>query len=141
MAQEPPVLGRARLLKNGTKVAILSTGEIANEVMRAVEILNREGILPVVYQFHTVKPLDEVTLVNASKQVHTFIVVDEHLPNGSLWSYIAGWKAATDNPVRIKRLGPPDQYALGTLDREEIRRRWHYDADAIVDVCREMWKK
>lgn len=140
-AEEPSVLGRARLLRQGEKVAIVSTGEIANEVLRAVELLKSDDITPVVYQMHTVKPLDRATLDGLAERVRAILVVDEHWPLGGLWSAMTNWMALRETPVRLMRLGPPDVFALGNCQREEVRRRMGYDAPAIADACRLLWNK
>jgi transketolase len=139
-ALEPAVLGRARLLKQGERVAIISTGEIANEVLKAVEWLKAEEITPVVYQMHTVKPLDTVTLDRLAREVNSFLIVDEHLPMGGLWSAMTNWLALREKPVRLTRLGPPDRFALGNFKREELRRKLGYDATAIRETCRRLWQ-
>ncbi|HVY68708.1 MAG TPA: transketolase C-terminal domain-containing protein [Verrucomicrobiae bacterium] len=139
-AEEPAVLGRARLLRRGERVAIVTTGEIANEVLKAVEWLRAEQINPVVYQFHTVKPLDTVVLNQLAVAADAILVVDEHLPMGGLWSAITNWMATLERPVRLARLGPPDRFALGNLRREELRRKLGYDAAAIRETCRRLWQ-
>ena len=138
-AEEPAVLGQARLLRAGERVAFFSTGEIACEVVKAVDLLRLEGLTPAAFQMHTVKPLDTASLARAAATAHTFLVVDEHLPGGSLWSWIADWKAATDNPVRLRRLGPPDAFAFGNVQREELRRRLGLDAAGLAEACRKAW--
>jgi transketolase len=140
-AEESAILGRARLLRWGDTVAVVSTGEIANEVLAAAELLKSSGIKPLIYQFHTVKPLDRVALDGIAERVKAILVVDEHVPNGGLWSAIAQWMAERENPVRLVRLGPPDAFALGNLKREELRRRLGYDAAAIAETCRTLWKQ
>jgi len=139
-AEEPPVLGKARLLQNGNRVAILSSSETANEVAQALEILALQGLHPLAYQIHTVKPLDEQALNHAANLCSAMIVVDEHLPNGSLWSSIASWKATIDSPISLKRLGPPDEFALGTLSREALRRKWGYNSESVVQMCTQLWE-
>jgi transketolase len=137
---EPATLGKARLLRGGDTVAFFSVGEIAYEVVQAVDLLRTQGLSAAAYQMHTVKPLDTATLASAAQTAHTFIVVDEHLPGGSLWSQIADWKATTDSPVRLRRLGPPDKFALGNLRREDLRQRLGYDAAAIAVAGQAAWK-
>lgn len=139
-AKEPAVLGRARLLRDGEGVAIVSTGEITIEVLKAVELLRSDGIFPIAYQMHTVKPLDTATLGSLAERVHTIIVVDEHLPIGGLWSSVSAWRATREESPRLKRLGPPDAYALGNLNRDILRRRLQYDAGSIANACR-LWGK
>jgi transketolase len=136
-AEEQAILDKARLLRGGkTPVAIFTTGEMANEVLAAHRLLTAQGIEPRIYQLHTVKPLDTATLEWVATEVAAMVIVEEHLPNGGLWSAIASWHAAANSTVKMKRLGPPDRYALGTVEHGELRRRLGYDAQSIADTCR-----
>src|SRR5262249_48327169 len=90
-AEEPAVVGKARLLRGGKTLPILPSGEIANEALAALEPLKAAGITPSVYQFHTVKPLDTAALDAIAKQVGAMVVVEEHLPSGGLFAAVASW--------------------------------------------------
>jgi transketolase len=138
-AEEPAVLGRARCLRSGERVALLTVGEIANETLCAVTQLHSEGIHPLVCQFHTVKPLDTAALDAIADRVDTIIVIEEHLPLGGLWSAVCDWRARTDCGVRLERLGGRDAFALGNLNQAELRRRLGLDADGIVSATRSAW--
>jgi transketolase len=134
-AEEPAILGKVRLLRPGKTVAILTTGEIAHEALAAYELLKPHGLRPWVYQMHTVKPLDVAGLAAMAKDVAAIVVVEEHLPAGGLWSAVTAWRATAETGVKLVRLGPPDQFALGSLERGELRRRLGYDAQAIAAAC------
>ena len=69
------------------------------------------------------------------------IVVEEHIPAGGLWSAISAWKASKETGPKLIRIGPPDALALGNLQREELRRRFNCDAQAIAKVCRSVWRR
>ncbi len=140
-ASEPAILGRARLLSKGEQIAVIGTGEIANEVLKALKLLEMEKIFPFAYQMHTVKPLDTSTLNVLAKEVHTIVIVEEHVPNGGLWAAVSIWHASAEIMPRLIRLGPPDSFALGNLRQEELRRRLKFDANAIANTCRLLWKK
>jgi transketolase len=140
-AEEPSVLGKARLLKSGQKIAIISTGEITHEVLNAVSILHPEHIIPMVYQMHTIKPLDTITLNSVADQVKAMLVVEEHVPNGGLWAAVTQWNATRNNPIHLKRLGPPDAFVLGNLNREDVRKKLMCDAQTIVKTCRMLWNQ
>jgi transketolase len=139
-AEEPATLGKARRIRSGSKIAVISTGEIINEVLAAADVLRKESITPHIYQMHTVKPLDTHALDNLSGEVRAFLIVDEHLPNGGLWSAIASWSVLSGQRARLIRLGPPDRYALGNMQRDDLREKLEYDRTAIINKCREIWK-
>ncbi|NTV49874.1 MAG: hypothetical protein HGB32_04490 [Geobacteraceae bacterium] len=140
-ALEPAVLGKARLLREGEKIVIIGTGEIANEILKAHADLATEGINPCVYQMHTVKPLDTATLDSLSQRFDSMIIVEEHIPTGGLWSAVADWKVRSNNKCKLSRLGAPDKFALGNLKQAELRKRWGFDAEGIARECRELWQK
>ena len=140
-ASEPAILGCARLLRKGEQIAVIGTGEIANEVLKALKLLESEKIFPAAYQMHTVKPLDTNTLNSLAKEVHTVVVVEEHVPNGGLWAAVSAWHVSAETTPRIIRLGPPDSFILGNLRQDELRRRLNFDANAIANTCRLLWKK
>jgi len=139
-ADDPTVLGSARRLRDGERVAIVSTGDIASVVIKALKDLAGNNIFPLVYQLHTVKPLDTAALDFIAERVHTIIVVEEHIPIGGLSSAVCQWRVTREKGPRILRLGPPDALALGNLDREELRRRFKYDAEAISQLCQSVWQ-
>lgn len=136
-------LGQARLVQAGERVAIVCTGEIVHEVVGASQMLEDEGIRPLVYQMHTVKPLDATLLAHLSERdIRSMIVVDEHWPTGGLWSWIVQWYAGVsrDRVPDIVRLGPPHKHALGNETQDSYRRRFGYDASAIASRCRMAWE-
>ncbi len=138
-SSEKSKLGKARRLRDGQKVAIVSTGDLAVEVMTAHKELEKENIHPIVYQFHTVKPLDKATLDEICHQVSTIIVVEEQIPSGGLFAGICQWRAAKNTAPRLVRLGAPDQFVLGNPDRNELRRRIGVDSETIKIKCKQAW--
>ena len=133
----PAMLGRARILSEGAHVAIVCTGDIAPVVMHAVKILNAEGIHPATCQMHTVKPLDADTLDGLAVKTETIIVVEEHVPNGGLWSAVTDWAARRRQAPSLIRLGPPDRLLLGNPQLNEVRHQFQYDcagnSDSVSD--------
>jgi len=138
-SEEPAVLGQARLVRKGSGVAILSVAEMVHDAIKAREHLEKSGITPSVYQFHTIKPLDTATLDRLAQSHHALIIVEEHVPSGGLWSAICQWAAATqEKRCRLVRLGPPDAFILGNPKREELRSRYGFDSAAITQRCQEL---
>ena len=135
----PIVLGRARFLQEGERVAILCAGETAPLALEAVRQLAAEGLRPVLCHFHTLKPLDTAALDRLAGLARHFICVEECLPRGGLHSGVLEWKEASAAPVRIERLGPPDTFALGNPKLEALRTEMGFDAAAIAAASRRAW--
>ena len=60
-------LGKAAKLAEGDDVAIIATGLMVQEALKAREALKAEGISAAVLDIHTVKPLDSEAVVAAAK--------------------------------------------------------------------------
>lgn len=135
----PIVLGRARKLRDGQNIAVISTADSAGDVVAALDILQKENITPLAFQMHTIKPLDSDALNELSGRVDTFIIVEEHLPIGGLYSAILEWRTSSGSGIKIVRLGPPDALALGNLFTNDLRNRLGYGVQALVETCRSAW--
>lgn len=139
-ADDAAVLGRARLLRDGGRVAVVSTGDMASAVLEALEKLKSDYIFPIVYQMHTVKPLDTATLDLLADRVDTIITVEEHVPSGGLGAAMNEWRVTREKGPKLIRLGATDALALGNLKRDDLRRRLKYDTDSIYRACRLAWE-
>ncbi len=137
--ETPAVLGRARLLQDGERVAVVTTADSAFDVWTALRALAHDGLRPIAYQFHTVKPLDIETLDHLAARVNRLIVVEEHLPCGGLYSGITDWAARTGTGLVIQRLGPPDALAFGSPHTGDLRRRLGYGAEAVAEAVKAGW--
>lgn len=135
----PVTLGKARQLRQGEKVAVLTTGAEAVRAVEAWDVLSKEGIAPSVYQFHTVRPLDTETLNSLAGEVETLVVVEEHAATGGLRASVNSWRAGRGEALKIIGLGPDDDLALGNPSQEELRERHSYDLKSIVQACRASW--
>ena len=133
-APEPAVLGKARLLRDGEDFAILSTGDMASEALKAIDLLKERNIHPMAYQFHTVKPLDTAALEAISSKVRKIVVVEEHVPAGGLSSAVGGWLVRQPRHPELVSLTAPDRFVLGSPRQQEIRAGHHFNFQAIVDA-------
>lgn len=140
-AKEAPILGRARCLRDGERIAIITTGDLAGKAADAVGALGADGIHPMLYQMHTVKPLDTATLDLLAGRVKCFLIIEEHVPVGGLWTAICNWYASDGHDgLRLRRIGAPDAHILGSPSREELQRRIGCDADSIATTVRSLWE-
>lgn len=138
VSDQPVQLGRARWLRPGGDVAVLCTGTIAADVVDAHAMLAAE-LRPTVVHFHTVKPFDGAAIEQLiADGIKAIVVVEEHLPQGGLWSAVSQWCALRNHKVRLERLGPDAALALGNFAQSSLKRRMGYDALAIAERCRSL---
>jgi len=137
-----PELGRARLVKDGERLLVLTTGDIAGPASAALDSLARERITPAHYQVHTVKPLDEATLDRLAPATAAIVVVEEHLPIGGLWSAVCNWKLSRGGATpSLHRVGPQHRPVLGSPGRAELLRRVGCDRPSIEEAIRQIWTR
>jgi transketolase len=74
---------------SGTDVAILSTGVLLHKVLKVAHELEGKGIGLEVYNFHTIKPLDEKVIIQIAKRSGAIVTVEEHQKSGGFGSAVS----------------------------------------------------
>lgn len=94
--ETPFEIGRAEIFRDpstgsgqAADVAIIGCGILLYNALVAAEELSQEGIECMVINSHTVKPLDEKTIIEAAQKTGAVVSVEEHQINGGLGSAIA----------------------------------------------------
>ncbi|MFN3756321.1 MAG: transketolase family protein [Flavobacterium sp.] len=82
-------IGKAQLLQEGKDVTIIATGHLVWEALVAAEALNEKGITAEVINIHTIKPLDEATVLASVKKTGCVVTAEEHNILGGLGESIA----------------------------------------------------
>ncbi len=108
-------IGKAKCLRKGNRVAILSNGFIGNNVAAALDTIdNRDDYAH--YDFSFVKPLDVETLSSICTIFQKIITVEDGVIAGGFGSAVAEFSIANNYNVPIKILGLPDEFIHhGTL--------------------------
>ncbi|MEY3677985.1 MAG: hypothetical protein RI924_126 [Bacteroidota bacterium] len=78
-------IGKARIVKEGTDVTIVTFGKMLSRVvMPAVEELTKEGINAEVIDLRTVRPVDYATVIESIKKTNRMVFVEEAWPLASI---------------------------------------------------------
>ena len=87
----PFVLGRAEILwqSKEPQVVIIGCGPLLYNALLAAEELKEEKIGTVVLNNHTIKPIDENTIIELAKKCGAVVTVEEHSILGGLGSAVA----------------------------------------------------
>ena len=102
-------IGEANCLKNGSQIAVLSTGTIGNNVIAALnELGNPETIAH--YHFPFIKPLDTKLLSSIFSDFNIIFTVEDGTINGGFGSAVLEFAAANNFTKKIKVLGIPDSF-------------------------------
>ena len=82
-------IGVAKKIVDGTDVTFIATGLMVYNALVAAELLEKEKISVAVMDLHTLKPIDEASIVAAAQQTGAIVTVEEHLLSGGLGSRVA----------------------------------------------------
>lgn len=102
-------LGRGIVMREGTDVTIVACGLMVSAALEAAEALAAEGISAEVINMHTIKPLDEDTLVTSASKTGRVVTVEEHSVIGGLGEAVCG-ALAEKCPVPVKKVGMYDVF-------------------------------
>ncbi len=103
-------IGKGRIVREGTKVAILSLGARLAEAMKAADQLDARGLSTTVADMRFAKPLD-TDLIDRLMRSHDVVVTVEEGAVGGLGAHVlthASDTGLTDNGLRIRTMRLPD---------------------------------
>lgn len=103
--------GQLKQMRTGQKIAIIATGLMVNESLKAADILSEKGVEAAVYNMHTIKPIDWEGLNTIFAQYDLIVTVEEHNVVGGMGSAVAEYKATLANTPRQVFIGFPDSFA------------------------------
>ncbi|WP_439508021.1 1-deoxy-D-xylulose-5-phosphate synthase [Yoonia sp.] len=108
----PLEIGKGRMIREGTQVAILSFGTRLSEVMKACEALEAKGIKPTVADARFAKPLDRDLILQLAAGHDALITVEEGAVGG-FGSHVAQLLAdegVFDHGLRFRSMVLPDTF-------------------------------
>jgi len=126
-------VGKGRIIREGTDLAIIAIGHIGNEALNACTQLAEKNIDAALYDIRFLKPLDEELLHLVCNQFDKIITLEDASIIGGLGSAVTEF--ANDHGyhnITIHRLGIPDRFVeQGTV--EELHHECGIDLDGIVN--------
>ena len=97
-------LFKADLVKEGADVTIFASGIMVHESLEAAKLLAEEGISAEIINVHTIKPLDQETILSSVKKTGCAVTAENHSTVGGLYSAIAELLCG-EYPVPVKAIG------------------------------------
>ena len=80
--------GKAKVVREGTDVTIVSFGIGMTYALDAAEKLSADGISAEVIDLRTLRPMDTATVIESVKKTNRCVTVEEGWPQGSVGSYL-----------------------------------------------------
>ncbi|MDP3327815.1 transketolase C-terminal domain-containing protein, partial [Parvibaculum sp.] len=106
----PLEIGKGRILREGSKVAILSLGTRLPEAMKAAEQLGALGLSTTVVDARFAKPLDEDLIARLARE-HELLITVEEGSIGGFGSHVLDFLArsgALDYGLKVRPMALPD---------------------------------
>ncbi|MCY4302851.1 MAG: 1-deoxy-D-xylulose-5-phosphate synthase [Aestuariivita sp.] len=130
---EPVEIGKGRMIRQGKDVAILSFGARLQEVIKACEMLDSEGISPTVADARFAKPLDH-DLILSLVSTHEALITIEEGSVGGFGSHVAQFLSDSgvfDNGLKFRSMvfpdifvnqaSPADMYTVASMNAPDIQ--------------------
>lgn len=105
-------IGKGRIVREGSKVAILSLGARLAEAKKAAETLEAKGLSTTVADLRFAKPLDK-DMVEKLMRAHEVVVTIEEGAIGGLGAHVltfASDEGLTDNGLKVRTMRLPDVF-------------------------------
>jgi len=105
-------IGKGRIIKEGTKVALLNLGTRLNECRKAAEVLDARGLSTTIADLRFAKPLD-LDLIEQLSEEHEVLITIEEGSIGGFGSHVLHHLASMgmlDRGLKVRPMVLPDQF-------------------------------
>src|SRR5688572_8895597 len=136
---KPFEIGKAQYFSEGTDVTIFACGHLVWLAIQAGIILQEKGVSVEVINMHTVKPLDEKTVIKSLTKTRCAVTAEEHNIIGGLGDAIAQC-AARNLPVPIEYVGTKDTFGESGIP-VDLLKKYGLDIPDIVTAAEKVMKR
>ena len=128
--EAPFEIGKIQKVISGDDVTIAACGHLVWEAVQAAQALAKDGIRAEVLNVHTIKPLDEASLVASAKKTGAVVVAEEHQRLGGLGSSVSQALSA-HHPTKMDFVAVEDQFGESGTPAQ-LMEKYGLNANAIV---------
>ena len=126
----PFEIGKAEIFHEGNDVTIIATGQMVYKALQVAKELQLHKISVRVINCHTIKPLDNKTILQAAEETGAIITVEEHQITGGLGGAVA--ELLSQNfPVPLKIIGVEDRFGESG-EPNELLEKFGLTKEAII---------
>ncbi|HEY4788999.1 MAG TPA: 1-deoxy-D-xylulose-5-phosphate synthase [Bacteroidales bacterium] len=132
-------IGKGRLLKEGSDLAIVTLGTVGNFAEEARKTLSKEGIEASHVDMRFLKPLDTELLHHIFRKFKIILTIEDGTINGGLGSAVLEFMADNGYNAQVKRLGVPDKF-IDHGTQTQLYKECGYDVQGIIDTVKSLVK-
>jgi transketolase len=131
--QKPDLeIGEPYVIKEGNKIAIISTGSQAIFSVQAATELKEKGHDIKIINIHTIKPIKKNSLLKMLEGIDKVFVFEEHSVMGGIGSAVLECLAESDWKGRVKIIGVPDEFSSCVGSQDYLRKKYAIDKEGII---------
>lgn len=124
-------LGKAKVLREGTDVALICCGLMVERCLDAAELLAEKGVSAAVINMPSIKPFDEETVREYAKKCAKVITAEEHSVIGGLGDAVASALCGMGG-FKFMKIGLNDVFGE-SAPAEELFREYGLTAEQIAE--------
>lgn len=125
-------IGKALILNEGSDVSIFATGHLVWKAIEAGKILFKKGIHAEIINIHTIKPLDEETVLSSAAKTRCVVSAEEHMRHGGLGDSIAQL-LARKLPLPMEMIAVDDEFGQSGTP-EELLSTYSLETQDVVSA-------
>lgn len=118
-------------------VALVVTGTLLYNALKAAQEIEKEGIAVTVLHMPTIKPLDTEALLKVASEHSGLVTIEEHQVAGGLGGAVAEYLSEV-HPTRIVRLGVHDEFGQSG-EPDELIEHYGMGVSTIVDSAKKLF--
>lgn len=132
--------GKAQILQEGADVSIFACGHMVWEALEAAKELYKNGISAEIINIHTIKPLDEKSIIQSVNKTGCAVSAEEHQVNGGLGDTIAQL-LARKNPAPLELVAVMDHFGESGKPAELMKKYGLTATDIVTAATKAIARK
>lgn len=140
--ETPFEIGKAEIFwdpKEKPDVSIIACGPLVYKALLAAKELEKESIKTRVINNHTIKPMDEETIIQAAKDAGAVVTIEEHQAAGGMGSAVCEI-LAQEYPVPVELVGVKDRFGESG-EPEELLKAFGLTEKEIIEAVKKVIKR
>ena len=137
--ETPFKIGKAEVFRKGADATIIACGPTVHEALLAAHDLQENGLSIGVINNHTIKPIDEETIIEVAERTGAIVTAEDHQVMGGMGSAVAEL-LAKNQPVPIDMVGIQDRWGESGAP-DELMREFNLVAKDIKEAVKKVIKR
>ena len=129
-------LGGWRIAREGADAALVATGRMVAEAVRAADLLKEAGIDAAVYNALFIKPMDEEAVSQIADRFGLVVTLEDGVVAGGFGEGLSNALSARRNGIRVRNVGVPDRFIPHASVKQQTI-LCHMDAESVAALVKD----